>query len=525
MQGFPSRPRKPGIVLVGLQSAGKTSLLNLIRDGRPCASPEPTLNPSKELFRISSASDNRRGKKTPAYDLGGDTMNRHMWPLYAQQALVLIYVVDVTAAPDALFEARDELHRLYVGDAFLEAGTVGPNVPLIVLANKVDKLGGPSVQVEEAVANLLGLGSLGCAREPLVMSVSAVTGEGMFEAIEHIKEEIRAAKESKHTARHSKRSAAGDLVGAPSFIGDSFFVLGSEGSEHAGKSDEALERTNSIPRFFSPGPEAERGVARTSDAGGEGEGEKKPAQIKTIPVPRAARVRILADLKQSMDKVNKSMSRNMSRNASMKPRGPPVDLTASPREEHGVPRSVPPKDLLGPVETSSTFGVPVMAMEIDPTHGLKMPKEYRDSPLMKRRVKREQSAGPRVRANPLKGSPTAEYGSPSPLRSDNKLGAITPLNMDIDIERAASPQVGGLAGATNSGRLVESPIKSPKKNKGAITGKKIAAALRKVSSRNGLSEVLSSSPLARFEPRKSTTPSVMTETVIKPVARKAPGAP
>ncbi|KAH7859559.1 hypothetical protein Vadar_002559 [Vaccinium darrowii] len=117
--------------LVGLQSAGKTSLVNAITVG---------LNMRKVT----------KGNVTiKLWDLGGQRRFRGMWERYCRGVSAILYVVDA-ADRDSVPISRSELHELLTKPSI-------SGIPLLVLGNKIDKSEAISKQ---ALMDQLGLESI-----------------------------------------------------------------------------------------------------------------------------------------------------------------------------------------------------------------------------------------------------------------------------------------------------------------------------------------------------------------------------
>ncbi|KAM8848161.1 ADP-ribosylation factor-like protein 9 isoform 2-T2 [Synchiropus picturatus] len=112
----------PGQVLVlGLDGAGKTSLLQCLSTGCPGVDVEPTKG-------FNAVSVTREELSLHFLEIGGSEELRQYWPRYMDNALLLVFVVD--SADSARFSvARRHLHEMMAADARL---------PLMVLANKQD---------------------------------------------------------------------------------------------------------------------------------------------------------------------------------------------------------------------------------------------------------------------------------------------------------------------------------------------------------------------------------------------------
>ncbi|KAJ7013349.1 hypothetical protein NC653_003133 [Populus alba x Populus x berolinensis] len=101
--------------LIGLQNAGKTSLVNVIAVG----------------FNMRKVT---KGNVTiKLWDLGGQPRFRSMWERYCRAVSAIVYVVDA-ADFDNLSVSRSELHDLLSKPSL-------SGIPLLVLGNKIDKPG------------------------------------------------------------------------------------------------------------------------------------------------------------------------------------------------------------------------------------------------------------------------------------------------------------------------------------------------------------------------------------------------
>mmetsp|Transcript_24836 Transcript_24836/g.55949 ORF Transcript_24836/g.55949 Transcript_24836/m.55949 type:complete len:182 (+) Transcript_24836:389-934(+) len=114
--------KKLEVVLVGLENAGKTTLLSVLSSGAP-EDTVPTVGLDVKLIR-------RGGLQLKCWDIGGQAQYRAEWGRYTRGCDVIIFVVDVHAR-DSVGLAKQELHRL------LEDPQLA-TTPLLVCANKVD---------------------------------------------------------------------------------------------------------------------------------------------------------------------------------------------------------------------------------------------------------------------------------------------------------------------------------------------------------------------------------------------------
>jgi len=111
------------VTMIGLQNAGKTSLLRVLAGGEFTVDSIPTVG-----FNMKRV---QKGHVTlKCWDLGGQPRFRSMWERYCRGVNAIVFVVDAADRP-ALPVAKDELHTL-LEKPILEG------IPLLVLGNKSD---------------------------------------------------------------------------------------------------------------------------------------------------------------------------------------------------------------------------------------------------------------------------------------------------------------------------------------------------------------------------------------------------
>jgi ADP-ribosylation factor-like protein 8 len=128
--------------LIGLQNAGKTSLVNVITTGGYSEDMIPTVG-----FNMRKVS---KGNVTiKLWDLGGQPRFRTMWERYCRGVSAIVYVVDA-ADRDNILISKNELHDLLSKPSL-------DGIPLLVLGNKIDK---PEAVSKQQLVSLMGLTSL-----------------------------------------------------------------------------------------------------------------------------------------------------------------------------------------------------------------------------------------------------------------------------------------------------------------------------------------------------------------------------
>ncbi|MFY7868340.1 MAG: GTP-binding protein Sar1 [Exiguobacterium sp.] len=121
--GFYAKNAK--ILFLGLDNAGKTTLLHMLKDDRLTVSC-PTQHPNMEELDMGTV-------KIKAWDLGGHVQTRHVWETYTTDVNGIVFIVDASDRT-RISEAQHELNHLLGLDAL--AG-----IPFLVLGNKIDMPG------------------------------------------------------------------------------------------------------------------------------------------------------------------------------------------------------------------------------------------------------------------------------------------------------------------------------------------------------------------------------------------------
>lgn len=123
--------KEANVVFLGLDNAGKTTLLQMLKEDKYTQQP-PTQQPHMEELTIGKV-------RFLTYDLGGHEIARKLWKDYSTVANAIIYIVDASA-PSRFADTKKEL------DLVLTM-TEASNVPIAVLGNKIDKKGAVSEEI------------------------------------------------------------------------------------------------------------------------------------------------------------------------------------------------------------------------------------------------------------------------------------------------------------------------------------------------------------------------------------------
>lgn len=122
----------------GLDNAGKTTLMHMLKDQR-LATHQPTQYPTSEELSLGTI-------KFKAFDLGGHKAARSVWKDYYVTVDAVVFLVDASDT-DRLPEAAKELNGLLSEESMQKA-------PFLVLGNKIDLRGACH---EQQLRNYLGL--------------------------------------------------------------------------------------------------------------------------------------------------------------------------------------------------------------------------------------------------------------------------------------------------------------------------------------------------------------------------------
>ena len=159
------------ILMVGLDNAGKTTILYQLKFGKVISS-VPTIGFNVETVSYKNIS-------FTVWDIGGQDKIRNLWRVYFQGSGGIIFVID-SSDRERMSEVKTELWRLLQEDEL-------ENVHLLIFANKQD--------VENAMSTTeireqLGLNELK-KRSWFVQATCATKAEGLTEGLDWLANQIQ----------------------------------------------------------------------------------------------------------------------------------------------------------------------------------------------------------------------------------------------------------------------------------------------------------------------------------------------
>ncbi|XP_078100470.1 LOW QUALITY PROTEIN: ADP-ribosylation factor-like protein 11 [Sander vitreus] len=170
--GHAQSSTSPQVILMGLDSAGKTTLLARLLTGQVMET-SPTIG-----FNVGTLNLDKKTSLT-VWDVGGQKSMRDNWSHYLDDCQALVFVVD-SSDPARLPEAQKVLKKV-LSEKKLKG------VPLMVLANKKDL---PNAMTIRQVSTQLDLARY-VERPWEIQACSALKGLGLQQAFTSVNKLIR----------------------------------------------------------------------------------------------------------------------------------------------------------------------------------------------------------------------------------------------------------------------------------------------------------------------------------------------
>ena len=122
--------KKANIVFLGLDNAGKSALLHVLKTDRVTQT-RPTIHPHSEELKMGNLVLN-------TYDLGGHVTARKIWKDYFPAVSAILFLVD-SVDTKRFPEAYTELVKILETPELV-------NIPIAILGNKIDMAGAVSIE-------------------------------------------------------------------------------------------------------------------------------------------------------------------------------------------------------------------------------------------------------------------------------------------------------------------------------------------------------------------------------------------
>jgi len=166
------------IIIVGLQNAGKTTILYRLALGQLVTTTQPTIGSNVEEISHNNV-------KFQTWDLGGQESMRTVWDVYYLNTDGVIFVID-SSDFDNYEESKAEFYKVLKNEELKSS-------IILIFANKQDVVSSKSVN------DLISLYELDKIKDHLwhIQSCSAKTGEGLMAGLTWLSDQLVFKKNSR----------------------------------------------------------------------------------------------------------------------------------------------------------------------------------------------------------------------------------------------------------------------------------------------------------------------------------------
>ncbi|ODV94545.1 hypothetical protein PACTADRAFT_43925 [Pachysolen tannophilus NRRL Y-2460] len=165
------------VLILGLDNAGKTTFLEKTKS---IFNPATKVTPPERILptvgqNVSTISINPK-VNLKFWDVGGQDSLRELWENYYSQCHGIVFVID-SCDKDRLLECQKVLTKIVTNDLI-------ENIPILMLANKQDMEIETKLEVQDIKEIFNPIAEHLSARDSRVLPISAITGDGIKEAID-----------------------------------------------------------------------------------------------------------------------------------------------------------------------------------------------------------------------------------------------------------------------------------------------------------------------------------------------------